>query len=77
MLILVYFYTCTPSTEPQIRQIVDSLENPALQTLFFTATWPREVQQMANTFLTNPVQLKIGNSTLCCFILTMRCLFSS
>ena len=60
-------------TEPQIRQIVDNLENPALQTLFFTATWPREVQQMADTFLKSPVQLKIGKllHMSACFLFTV------
>ena len=46
--------------EPQIRQIVECLTNADRQTLFFTATWPREVQQLANSFLNNAVQLKIG-----------------
>jgi len=48
--------------EPQIREIVESLTNPSVQTLFFTATWPREVQEMADTFLKDAVQLKIGET---------------
>lgn len=48
--------------EPQIRQIVECLTNADRQTLFFTATWPREVQQLANSFLNNAVQLKIGET---------------
>eukprot|EP01032_Pedospumella_encystans_P026370 gene26370-29792_t len=49
--------------EPQIRQIIDQLPQAehGRQTLFFTATWPREVQQLAREFLTNPVQVNIGN----------------
>ncbi len=38
--------------EPQIQKIVRSLP-PQRQTLFFTATWPREVKQIASQFVTN------------------------
>lgn len=55
-------YSIFFNSEPQIRQIVDSLPLDTLQTLFFTATWPREVQAMANSFLKNPIHLKIGES---------------
>lgn len=49
--------------EPQIRQIIDQLPTAAegRQTLFFTATWPREVQSLAREFLSDPVQINIGN----------------
>lgn len=47
--------------EPQIRQIVDQLQENR-QSLFFTATWPREVQNLANDFVTNPIQINIGDS---------------
>ena len=49
--------------EPQIRQIIDQLPqaDEDRQTLFFTATWPREVQQLAREFLSDPVQVNIGN----------------
>jgi len=49
--------------EPQIRQIIDQLphSDEDRQTLFFTATWPREVQQLAREFLKDPVQVNIGN----------------
>lgn len=49
--------------EPQIRQIIDQLPTAAhgRQTLFFTATWPKEVQSLAAEFLTNPIQINIGN----------------
>jgi superfamily II DNA/RNA helicase len=29
--------------------------------MFFTATWPREVQKIADIILRNPVEIKIGN----------------
>ena len=61
--------------EPQIRTIVDALSGgsdteavdegdrqPAVQTLFFSATWPREVKAIARQFCKNdPVHLYIGN----------------
>jgi ATP-dependent RNA helicase DDX5/DBP2 len=31
------------------------------QTLFFTATWPKEVRRIAADLLTNPAQVNIGN----------------
>lgn len=33
------------------------------QTLFFTATWPEEVQSVAAAFLSNPVTLTVGGSS--------------
>ena len=46
--------------EPQIRTIIAKL--PAeRQTMFFTATWPREVQSLAREFLKTPVELKFGD----------------
>jgi ATP-dependent RNA helicase DDX5/DBP2 len=59
--------------EPQIRSIVDVLSagpavdsdaeaQPAVQTLFFSATWPREVKAIARQFCRNDaVHLYIGN----------------
>jgi ATP-dependent RNA helicase DDX5/DBP2 len=49
-------------SEPQIRRIVGCLAPEKLQTLFFTATWPKEVQQMAQSFLKDPVLIKIGEN---------------
>lgn len=47
--------------EPQIRNIVEQIPTaPFRQTVFFTATWPKEVQQMAAEYLTNPVHVSIG-----------------
>ncbi len=48
--------------EPQIRQILSLLpDQDNRQNLFFTATWPKEVQQLARTFLKNPVHVEIGD----------------
>ena len=38
--------------EPQIQKIVRSIP-PQRQTLFFSATWPREVKAIAAQFVTN------------------------
>ena len=40
--------------EPQIRRIVARCPDQR-QTLFFTATWPREVRSLASEFLAEPV----------------------
>ena len=47
--------------EPQIRSILEQT-SPDRQSLFFSATWPREVQALASEFLTDPVHLTIGDS---------------
>jgi ATP-dependent RNA helicase DDX5/DBP2 len=46
--------------EPQIRTIISKIP-PKRQTMFFTATWPREVQALAREFLNNPVEIKFGD----------------
>ncbi len=47
--------------EPQIQKIVRTLP-PQRQTLFFSATWPREVKQIAAQFVTNrPVHVFVGS----------------
>lgn len=46
--------------EPQIRKIVDQIR-PDRQTLMWSATWPREVRQLAEDFLVDYVQINIGN----------------
>ncbi len=38
--------------EPQIQRIVRSIPTNR-QTLFFSATWPREVKAIASQFVTN------------------------
>jgi ATP-dependent RNA helicase DDX5/DBP2 len=46
--------------EPQIRTIIAKI--PAVrQNMMFTATWPREIQQLAREFLKNPVEIKFGD----------------
>jgi superfamily II DNA/RNA helicase len=45
--------------EPQIKKIVEQIR-PDRQTLMWSATWPREVQQLAETFLQNYIQINIG-----------------
>ena len=61
---------------PQLEQVLQNMprhdpgaERPGelptptnRQTLFFTATWPNEVQRVARKFLTNPVQINVGSS---------------
>jgi ATP-dependent RNA helicase DDX5/DBP2 len=47
--------------EPQIRAIIEQLPEER-QNLFFSATWPREVQSLASEFLKDPVQINIGGS---------------
>jgi ATP-dependent RNA helicase DDX5/DBP2 len=46
--------------EPQIRSIIDEC-SPDRQNLFFTATWPKGVQQMAQEYLKNPVTITVGS----------------
>ncbi|GAV47412.1 hypothetical protein ZYGR_0H02540 [Zygosaccharomyces rouxii] len=46
--------------EPQIRKIVDQIR-PDRQTLMWSATWPKEVKQLARDYLTDPIQVQIGS----------------
>ena len=49
--------------EPQIRNIVDKADMPTReerQTMMFSATFPRTVMRIADSFLNNPVMLKVG-----------------
>jgi len=46
--------------EPQIRKIVSQIR-PDRQTLLWSATWPREVQNLARDFLCDPIQVNIGS----------------
>lgn len=46
--------------EPQIRKIVDQIR-PDRQTLMWSATWPKEVQKLANDYLNDPIQVNIGS----------------
>ena len=48
--------------EPQIRRILNKVR-PDRQILMFTATWPREVREIARDFLkTDPVEIRIGGA---------------
>ena len=46
--------------EPQIRSILARIP-PQRQSLYFSATWPFEVQALAEEFLNDPVQINIGD----------------
>uniref|UniRef100_A0A0E0FXF1 RNA helicase n=1 Tax=Oryza nivara TaxID=4536 RepID=A0A0E0FXF1_ORYNI len=52
--------------EPQIRKIVAQawLIRPDRQTLYWSATWPREVESLARQFLQNPYKVIIGSPDL-------------
>merc|ERR1712098_80013 len=39
--------------EPQIRKIVGQIRKDR-QTLMFSATWPKEIQKLANDFMNDP-----------------------
>ncbi|CAK0872940.1 unnamed protein product, partial [Prorocentrum cordatum] len=46
--------------EPQIRKILKEVPQKR-QTLFFTATWPKEVRKLAEDFLYKPFKVQIGD----------------
>ncbi|EOD21762.1 hypothetical protein EMIHUDRAFT_65228, partial [Emiliania huxleyi CCMP1516] len=48
--------------EPQIRSIVEEADMPAgrRQTVMFSATFPKAVRGIANSFLVDPLMLKVG-----------------
>eukprot|EP00746_Dinoflagellata_sp_MGD_P140951 gnl/MRDRNA2_/MRDRNA2_74129_c0_seq1.p1 gnl/MRDRNA2_/MRDRNA2_74129_c0~~gnl/MRDRNA2_/MRDRNA2_74129_c0_seq1.p1 ORF type:complete len:609 (-),score=117.56 gnl/MRDRNA2_/MRDRNA2_74129_c0_seq1:278-2047(-) len=46
--------------EPQIRLILDKVPK-SRHTMFFTATWPKEVKTLAEDILTEPYKVMIGN----------------
>ncbi|KAF5375581.1 hypothetical protein D9757_008530 [Collybiopsis confluens] len=46
--------------EPQIRKIVSQIR-PDRQTLMFSATWPKDVQILANDFLRDMIQCNVGS----------------
>lgn len=48
--------------EPQIRSVVAKLPVETRQTMLFSATWPKEIQNLAYEFLQNPVEVKYGES---------------
>ncbi|KAK9747854.1 hypothetical protein RND81_02G018900 [Saponaria officinalis] len=49
--------------EPQIRNIVSQIR-PDRQTLYWSATWPKEVESLARQFLRNPYKVTIGSAEL-------------
>ncbi|KAK1669055.1 hypothetical protein QYE76_057214 [Lolium multiflorum] len=49
--------------EPQIRKILAQIR-PDRQTLYWSATWPREVESLARQFLQNPYKVMIGTAEL-------------
>lgn len=49
--------------EPQIRKIVSQIR-PDRQTLMWSATWPKEVRQLAQDFLNDYIQVNIGSMDL-------------
>ncbi|KAI5054789.1 hypothetical protein GOP47_0029934 [Adiantum capillus-veneris] len=49
--------------EPQIRKIISQIR-PDRQTLYWSATWPKEVEGLARQFLQNPYKVVIGSQDL-------------
>ena len=49
--------------EPQIRKIVSQIR-PDRKTLMWSATWPKEVQNMANDFLRDAYEVHVGSMDL-------------
>ncbi|PIA51709.1 hypothetical protein AQUCO_01100527v1 [Aquilegia coerulea] len=49
--------------EPQIRKLISQIR-PDRQTLYWSATWPKEVEALARQFLQNPYKVIIGSSDL-------------
>ncbi|XP_069124751.1 uncharacterized protein [Argopecten irradians] len=49
--------------EVQIKQILRYVK-PNRQMLMWSATWPREIQQLSATYLNNPVHIRIGSMDL-------------
>jgi ATP-dependent RNA helicase DDX5/DBP2 len=43
--------------DPQIRKIVSHIR-PDRQTLYWSATWPKEVEQLSKKFLYNPYKVR-------------------
>nr|GEY32720.1 DEAD-box ATP-dependent RNA helicase 20 [Tanacetum cinerariifolium] len=49
--------------EPQIRKIISQIR-PDRQTLYWSATWPKDVESLARQFLRNPYKVIIGSPLL-------------
>lgn len=49
--------------EPQIRKIIEQIR-PDRQVLMWSATWPKEIQKLAEDFLNDYIQINIGSLNL-------------
>lgn len=49
--------------EPQIRKIIEKIGKDR-QTMMFSATWPKEIRQLASDFLNDPIHMIIGSNEL-------------
>ncbi|WCJ39548.1 ATP-dependent RNA helicase DBP2 [Euphorbia peplus] len=49
--------------EPQMKKIISQIR-PDRQTLYWSATWPKEVELLARNFLYNPYKVVIGSADL-------------
>lgn len=49
--------------EPQIRKIIEQIR-PDRQVLMWSATWPKEVQSLAEDFLTDYIKINVGSLNL-------------
>eukprot|EP01125_Pyxidicula_operculata_P009261 TRINITY_DN305_c0_g2_i1.p1 TRINITY_DN305_c0_g2~~TRINITY_DN305_c0_g2_i1.p1 ORF type:complete len:516 (-),score=161.60 TRINITY_DN305_c0_g2_i1:37-1584(-) len=49
--------------EKEIRTII-GMTSKERQTVMFSATWPQSIQQLASTFMTNPIKVTIGSDSL-------------
>jgi ATP-dependent RNA helicase DDX5/DBP2 len=59
-----YFLPQDMGFYPQVRGIAETM-SPAKQTMFLSATWPAEVQELSSELCkNNPVRLKIGEENL-------------
>ena len=48
--------------EPQIRSIMNNVPDSSnRQTMLFSATWPKEIQRLAFDFLSDPIQINVGD----------------
>ena len=48
--------------EPQIRSVLGQVR-PDRQMMMWSATWPKEIQQLAGAFLQNPVRWASNGTT--------------
>jgi len=48
--------------EMEVKRIVETTPSSGRQTLMFTATWPPSVRELADTFMTTPIRVNIGDN---------------